>query len=150
MKTKKPPKPKRPAETMTYAYALKLERDRERLTRKTEQGAFESSFAHIENDFNEDEDDGEIIKTWESDHGAGVERMIRELDDEPGRKYATTKADYQKKKDTAVKRLRRNHPELVPVLLLVIKNGKNRKESIKCLMSNIGRKKKTLNTPSQK
>ena len=135
---------------MTYAHALKLERVREWQWRHTEQGAFEASFAHIENNLSEDEDDDERVNAWESDHGAGVERMIRELDDEPGRKYATTKADYQKKKKTAVQRLRRNHPELVPVLLLIIKNGKKRKESIKCLMSNIGRKKKTLNTPSQK
>ena len=134
---------------MTYAYALKLERVREWKRRKTEQGAFEASFAHIENDFNVDEDD-QRVNAWESDHGAGVERMIRELDDEPGRKYATTKADYQKKKKTAVQRLRRNHPELVPVLLLIIKNGKKRKESIKCLMSIVGRKRKTRNTPSQK
>lgn len=57
-----------------------------------------------------------------SDHGASVERMIDAID--MGGDY------YRRRIKAARKFVTRNAPRLLPVLNLILKNGKNRKESI--------------------
>ena len=114
--------------TPEYQKAIQDEKKREKEWRESKQGAFESSFVHI--DFAKAEG-CENSPSWLSDDGVGVERVINKLD----RKYNAkrerlieeTKA---KRIKIARRRLVRNLPGLLDVFNLVIKNGTNRKESI--------------------
>ena len=58
----------------------------------------------------------------QSDNGAGVERMVDAIDNG---------GDYYRRRERAARDFVRLHaPRLLPVLNLILKNGKNRKESI--------------------
>ena len=73
-----------------------------------------------------------------SDGGAGVERMVSDIDRTPGdaeREERETAAGRQRRIDAARQKLRRaglNY--LIETFLLICKNGKNRDESIQALM----------------
>ena len=102
---------------MTYAKALQLERYRERNWRKTRQGAFESSFLHFGSE-------SSISEPYVSDNGAGVKDIIAHCDGED------TMSRYQRMLKRAREKVRYADPKLLEVFALVVKNGKNRKESI--------------------
>ena len=110
----------------SYRKALKLERERERKRRRYRKGQFASSMLHIEHDFdfqrieNSDEDPR---NAWISDRGAGAEK-VRSFDE---RKYGSY---YTRRIKAARVLLSRKHPGLVEVFNLVVRNGKNRRESI--------------------
>ena len=107
-------------------YCLKLERDRGRSRRRYGKGKFQDNMLHIEHNFdfqrieNSDEDPR---NAWISDKGAGA-AGIRSFDEMIDGSY------YTRRIKTARVRLSRVHPELVEVFNLVVKNGKNRNESI--------------------
>ena len=113
----------------SYRKALKLERERERKRRRYRKGQFASSMLHIEHDFdfqrieNSDEDPRNV---WISDKGAGEERVVADCDGDGSPAY------YRTCVKRALNRLR-NRPELQKTLRLVVKNGKNRRESIAIL-----------------
>ena len=114
----------------------KRERDRQRAWRNTNQGVFESSFLHV--DYSEAEV-WEKSPSWLSDRGAGVEAIIRHCDGEYGENY------YLRRLESARRKLIKHNRRLVAVFDLIVKNGKNRKESIcqlalKTLRSGTGRK----------
>lgn len=78
-----------------------------------------------------------------ADGGDAAWKMYGALDGEhdPGhRRFGLTPKEYQRRKDSFVRKLRRTIPEAVPVFLLVCKNGPNRQESIRCLMKLLARK----------
>ena len=110
-----------------YAKCLKRERDREACRRETEQGAFEAemlSFDRLVDSF-EDPSKAAIF----SDNGAGA-AAIRSSDEMCDASF------YTRRIKVARVRLSRKHPELLEVFNLVVKNGKNRRESIKELTAN--------------
>ena len=108
------------------SYCLKLERDRGHSRRRYGKGKFQDSMLHIEHDFdfqrieNSDEDPR---NAWISDRGAGAERVVADCDGDGG-------SYYTRRIKVARRRLARNFPELVEVFNLVVRNGKNRRESI--------------------
>ena len=108
------------------SYCLKLERDRGHSRRRYGKGKFQDSMLHIEHDFdfqrieNSDEDPR---NAWISDRGAGAEK-VRSFDE---RKYGSY---YTRRIKAARVLLSRKHPGLVEVFNLVVRNGKNRRESI--------------------
>ena len=104
-----------------YAKCLKRERDREAKRRKTKQGAFEAemlSFDRLVDSF----EDPSKAATF-SDGGAGAE-AIRSSDEMCDASF------YTRRIKVARRRLARKFPELVEVFNLVVKNGKDRRESI--------------------
>ena len=109
-----------------YRKRLKLERDRERSRRKWRQGRFEASIMHI--DFDEAESRA-ASPSWLSDRGKGADAIIDAVDGE------TPENVYERRLNTARKRIVRHCPELLDVFNLIVKNGSNRKESIWWLMS---------------
>ena len=118
-----------------YAKCLKRERDREACRRETEQGAFEAemlSFDRLVDSF-EDPSKAAIF----SDCGAGA-AAIRSADEVGGSSF------YTRRIKVARVRLSRNHPELLEVFNLIVKNGKNRRESIAKLAAN-GRTEEAAN-----
>ena len=108
------------------SYCLKLERDRGHSRRRYDKGKFQDNMLHIEHDFdfqrieNSDEDPR---NAWISDRGAGEEK-VRSFDE---RKYGSY---YTRRIKAARVLLSRKHPGLVEVFNLVVRNGKNRRESI--------------------
>ena len=118
-----------------YAKCLKRERDREACRRETEQGAFEAamlSFDRLVDSF-EDPSKAAIF----SDCGAGA-AAIRSSDEVGGSSF------YTRRIKVARVRLSRKHPELLEVFNLIVKNGKNRRESIAELAAR-GRTKEAAN-----
>lgn len=111
-----------------YSHALNKERFRERKRRMSKQGVFEAGFLHLDLELEESKE-YDKIKSWLSDDGAAVERMIDEIDLGPDGYLS----EYNRKLHTAANRLRRHMPEAVRVFLLICKNGNNREESIRCL-----------------
>ena len=107
-------------------YCLKLERDRGHSRRRYVKGKFQDSMLHIEHDFDfqriENSDD-DPRNAWISDRGAGAKK-VRSFDERKHGSY------YTRRIKAARRRLARNFPELVEVFNLVVKNGKNRRESI--------------------
>ena len=107
-------------------YCLKLERDRGHSRRRYGKGKFQDSMLHIEHDFdfqrieNSHEDPR---NAWISDRGADAEK-VRSFDE---RKYGSY---YTRRIKVARIRLSRKFPVLVEVFNLIVKNGKNRRESI--------------------
>ena len=118
-----------------YAKCLKRERDREACRRETEQGAFEADMLSLDRlvDSFEDPSKAAIF----SDNGAGA-AAIRSSDEVGGSSF------YMQRIKVARRRLARNFPELVEVFNLVVKNGKNRRESIAELAAN-GRTEEAAN-----
>ena len=118
-----------------YAKCLKRERDREACRRETEQGAFEAemlSFDRLVDSF-EDPSKAAIF----SDCGAGA-AAIRSSNEVGGGSF------YTQRIKVAQVRLSRKHPELLEVFNLIVKNGKNRRESIAKLAAN-GRTEEAAN-----
>ena len=114
----------------------KRERDRERKWRKAKKREHLAGMVHY--DFAKEEAQDES-PAWLSDRGAGVEAIIRHCDGEHGENY------YLRRLDSARRKLIMHNRRLVAVFDLIVKNGKNRKESIcqlalKTLRSGKGRK----------
>ena len=103
----------------------KQERDRERDKRNAKMRRHLLHNVHIDNvDFSEAEH-RENSPAWISDKGKGEENMIGRLDGEiPDENY------YTRCIRTARQRLRRNARRLVCVFNLIVKNGKDSKQSI--------------------
>jgi len=121
-----------------YRQCLKRELDRERKWRNSEQGAFEASMLsldriisrkHCRDVPNSAADDCDFaVDGWQSDGGKGMEAVIRYCDGELGESY------YQRRIKFARRRLARYDRRLLEVFDLIMKNGKNREESI-CQMA---------------
>ena len=107
-------------------YLYRLENKRQAKHRKSKQGGFESSMVFM--DFGLAEG-SEETPAWLSDGGAGARAVYDYAD-----RYAIA-SERARRLNTARKRLRRHHPELLDVFNLIVKNGSNRKESIWWLMS---------------
>jgi len=103
-----------------YRASLKRERDRDRSHRQTKQGEFEAAFVSLD----QFPADAEKFESWYSDGGGGVDAIIDHCDG------TTPETLYARRLKNARQRLRRNAPELLEVFNLVVKNGKNKEESI--------------------
>ena len=117
-----------------YRLCRKREIDRERQWRKAKRYGDIRNVVHLV-DFEESEA-AENSPSWLSDGGKGVEDIIAACDGE-GSKPPLDCGCESKRRDilrNARKRLKRAHPELLEVFNLIVKNGKNRKESIWALM----------------
>ena len=105
-----------------YERALARERERERKRRATEQGRFESAALSLDAMPDLDTDECE---SWLTDGGRGAE-AIRGETPEPEEGTDTRR----KRLDWAKHRIMRKAPECLETFWLVIRNGRNRKESI--------------------
>ena len=121
-------KPITPAELeREYRRCLDRERDRYREWAKTKQGAFETcQVLHLDAEA-EEARERENSTSWLSDHGrsaAAIRRCgkIARPQDDP--------ATRQKRIDRAKHLVMRKAPECLQTFWLILKNGKNRKESI--------------------
>ena len=104
-----------------FKKCLKQERDRERSRRESAQGMFESLHQSLDRLFDTFEDPSKAAVF--SDGGAEA-TATRIFDEKVDGSY------YTRRIKAARRRLSRNCPELVEVFNLVVKNGKNRHESI--------------------
>ena len=110
-----------------YKRCLARERDRYREWAKTKQGAFETyQVLHFDAEA-EEARERENSTSWLSDHGrraAAIRRCgkIARPQDDP--------ATRQKRIDRAKHLVMRKAPECLQTFWLILKNGKNRKESI--------------------
>ena len=104
-----------------FRKCIKRERDRARSRRESAQGQFEASHQSLDRLVDSFEDPSKAAAF--SDGGAGAE-ALRSF--ETGR-YGSY---YTRRIKVARMRLSRKFPELVEVFNLVVKNGKNRHESI--------------------
>ena len=105
-----------------YERALARERERERKRRATAQGRFESAALSLDAMPDLDTDECE---SWLTDGGHGADAIrgeTPELEDAGDTR--------RKRMDRAKHRVMRKAPECLRTFWLVIKNGKNRKESI--------------------
>ena len=109
-----------------YERALARERERERKRRATAQGRFESAALSLDARPDLDTDECE---SWLTDAGRGA-AVIRGETPEP----EDTGDTRRKRMDWAKHRIMRKAPECLETFWLVIRNGKNRKESIWQLM----------------
>ena len=109
-----------------YRMSLKRERDRERMQRKSKRYGNIRNAVHFV-DFEEAET-RENSPSWLSDGGKGADDIIAAVDGELGETY------YERRLKWAREKLRYAHPECMDVFNLIVKNGKNRKESI-CQMA---------------
>ena len=105
-----------------YERALARERERERKRRATEQGRFESAALSLDAMPDLDTDECE---SWLTDGGHGAEAIRGEA---PETEDAGDSR--QKRMDRAKHKVMRNAPECLETFWLIIRNGKNRKESI--------------------
>ena len=133
-----------------YRQCLKREIDRERMWRKSKRCGNIRNSVHIL-DF-EAAEAAEDSPSWISDGGKGVEDIIDACDRAaPGAEGTEAPLDCgcepnRRRRDilrNARKRLKRAHPELLEVFNLIVKNGKNRKESIWALMNSRKRRNGT-------
>ncbi len=108
-----------------YARCLFLERERERKHRKyTACAASDARAVHYQRSQTCGEDDEELDFGFDlTDEGAGAED-VRSFDERRDRPY------YTRRIKVARVRLSRKHPELLEVFNLIVRNGKNRRESI--------------------
>ena len=104
-----------------FRKCLKLERDRARSRRESAQGKFEAAMLSLDQHVESFDDPGKIAVF--SDGCADAERVYS-YDESVDDSY------YTRRIKVARVRLSRNCPELVEVFNLVVKNGKNRRESI--------------------
>ena len=104
-----------------FKRCLKQERDRARSRRESAQGSFEAAMLSLDLHAELFDDPGKIAVF--SDGGAEAERVYS-CDESADGSY------YTRRIKAARRRLSRNHPELVEVFNLVVRNGKNRHESI--------------------
>ena len=105
-----------------YERALARERERERKRRATAQGQFESAALSLDAMPDLDTDECE---SWLSDGGRGAAAIRGEA---PETEDAGDSR--QKRMDRAKHKVMRNAPECLETFWLIIRNGKNRKESI--------------------
>ena len=115
---------------------LKQERDRERSRRESAQGKFEASLQSLDRLFDTFEDPSKVAAF--SDGGAEA-NATRSFDEKSDGSY------YTRRIKVARMRLSRKFPELVEVFNLIVKNGKNRRESIAELVAR-GRSPDTART----
>ena len=108
-----------------YARCLFLERERERKHRKyTASAASDARAVHYQKPQTCDEDEDDLDFGFDlTDEGAGAED-VRSFDERRDASF------YTQRIKVARRRLARNFPELVEVFNLVVKNGKDRRESI--------------------
>ena len=99
-----------------YAKCLKRERDREACRREAKQGAFEAEMLSFDR----------LVDSFEDPSKVGGSSF------------------YTRRIKVARVRLSRKHPELLEVFNLIVKNGKNRRESIAKLAAN-GRTEEAAN-----
>ena len=104
-----------------FRRCLKNERRREKTWRMSERGTFEAAMLSLDQHVESFDDPGKIAMF--SDGGAEAERVYS-YDESVDGSY------YTRRIKAARRRLSRNCPELVEVFNLVVKNGKNRHESI--------------------
>ena len=109
-----------------YERGLARERERERKRRATEQGRFDASALSLDAMPDLDTDECE---SWLTDGGRGAEAIRGET---PEQEDAGDSR--QKRMDRAKHRVMRKAPECLETFWLIIRNGKNRKESIWELM----------------
>ena len=116
-----------------YKRCIARENDRYREWAKTRQGAFETyQVMHFDAEA-EEAREREHSTSWLSDRGRGAAairrcgKVVRPQDDLNTRK---------KRIDRAKHRIMRKAPECLETFWLILKNGKNRKESIWQLMKN--------------
>lgn len=108
-----------------YDRALERERNREWYRRKTEQGAFESSFLRLDMMPH----DNETCDRWLSDNGGGAGKIISQSEADAA--YAEkARKHYLRRYNTAYVRLKRSRPHLVRTFTLICKYGANRLASI--------------------
>ena len=108
-------------------WRLEMEYDREREHREHKQGGFEAAM-HSFDELYDSFADPSKISTF-SDRGDGERRVVYDCDLEKvdGRRFATI---YDKLAFRARIALAKVYPECVEVFDLILKNGKNRKESV--------------------
>ena len=104
-----------------------LENKRQAKRRKSKQGKFEFRFVSLDK-LMRTLDESEKCEMF-SDRGAGARAVYAHADGE------TPESIYERRLNTARKRIVRHCPELLEVFNLIVKNGSNRKESIWWLMS---------------
>ena len=111
-----------------YARCRRLEQERERKHRKyTSKAASDARAVHYQKPQTCGEDDEELDFGFDlSDEGKGAE-AVRSFDERKNGSY------YTRRIKVARMRLSRKHPELLEVFNLIMKNGKNRRESIAVL-----------------
>ena len=107
--------------------SCKEERDRERGRRNAKKRDHLKDVVYINVDF-EAAEFREDSPTWLSDRGAGVDSVIAHLDGEDG------ESSRNKLLRKARDHVRNTAPRLLEVFNLIIKNGRNREESIWALM----------------
>lgn len=108
-----------------YGRCLEREKDRLRSWSRTRQGRFEVyGVLHYE-----EVAKGSLFRehrtSWLSDGGRGAEDI---------RGCGETRDEFARRKAAAIAKVRRKAPHLLATLRLILKNGKNRKESIWQLM----------------
>ena len=108
-----------------YARCMHLERERERKHRKyTACAASDARAFHYEAPQTHGEDDEELDYGWDvTDEGDGAE-VVRSFEERHDGSH------YTRRIKIARRRLSRNFPEFVEVFNLIVRNGKNRQESI--------------------
>lgn len=116
-----------------YRYCLDMERDRYREWAKTKQGAFETyQVLHFDAEA-EEATERENSTSWLSDRGRGAAairrcgKVARPQDDPDMRRRCIDRAKHL---------VMRRAPECLETFWLILKNGKNRKESIWQLVKN--------------
>lgn len=109
----------------TFNRALERERNREWYRRKTEQGAFESSFLRLDMMPH----DNETCDRWLSDNGGGAGKIISQSEADAAYAEKAT-LHYWQRYRAAYKRLKRSKPHLVRTFTLICKYGANRLASI--------------------
>ena len=115
-----------------YDRALERERNREWYRRKTEQGAFESSFVRLDRLVGAD-DDGEKLSLL-SDNGGGAGKIISQSEADAAYAEQAT-LHYWQRYRAAYMRLKRCRPFLCRTFSLICKYGANRNASIAELQS---------------
>ena len=120
-------------EIKSYARCIARERNREWFKRKTKQGAFEAGFVSVHW---RDCEDGESLPLdkFLSDHGAGVEKLICDLDrdqEAEAREEAAERAYRNKRLTWARAKVRREHGvKVLKTFDRIIKHNGNRKEIV--------------------
>ena len=121
----------------SYNRAIKRERDRNRMWRKTAQGAFESSMFHIDA-YPESAELYDEYESWLSDLEIGAKK-IRSFDEGLSQWDADVSygvkalLHYRRRYCAAYKRLKRSKPYLLRTFVLICQYGENRNASISIL-----------------
>ena len=96
--------------------------------RNTRQGMFEYRMLPLEFAIDDgDSDSPHLPNDWQSDGGRGVEAIISFDDDKP---VIVGRSERSRRYHAAYVYLGRTLPQCIPVFVCIVRNGKNRKESI--------------------